>query len=68
MRTDCSCDDLPAGTPMDHHVVIRVIAGHGRILRVDINGLPYSSRTNRPVLAAQLRRIANALEPQEPQQ
>ena len=65
MRTDCNCDDLPDGTPVDHHVTIRVTAGHGRILRLDINGLPYSSRTNRPVLAAQLRRIANALEQQE---
>ena len=67
MRTDCGCDDLPDGTPVDHHVMIRVIAGHARILRLDIVGLPYSSPANRPVLAAQLRRIADVLNPQEPQ-
>ena len=69
MRTDiidCGCDDLPDGTPMDRHVVIRVIAGHGRILRLDIDNLPHSSRANRPILAAELRRIADALEQQEP--
>lgn len=69
MRTDifdCGCDDLPDGTPMDRHIAIRVIAGHGRILRLDIDYPPHSSRTNRPVLAAELRRIAAALEQQEP--
>lgn len=71
MRTDildCGCDDLPDGTPIDHHVVIRVIAGHGRILRLDIDYPPHSSRADRPVLAAELRRIADVLEQQEPQQ
>ena len=71
MRTDifdCGCDDLPDGTPMDRHVAIRVIAGHGRILRLDIDYPPHSSRANRPVLAAELRRIATVLEQQEPQQ
>lgn len=69
MRTDsidCCCDDLPAGTPVDHHVAIRIIAGHGRILRLDIDSPPNSSRTNRPVLAAELRRIADIIDPQEP--
>lgn len=65
MRTHCGCDDLPDGVPVDHHVMIRVIAGHARILRLDIVGLPYSSRANRPVLAAELRRIADTLEQQE---
>lgn len=23
MRTDCSCDDLPDGAPVDQHVMIR---------------------------------------------
>ena len=71
MRTDifdCGCDDLPDGTPLDRHIAIRVIAGHDRILRLDIDYPPYSSRTNRPVLAAELRRIATVLEQQEPQQ
>lgn len=71
MRTDifdCGCDDLPDGTPMDRHVAIRVIAGHGRILRLDIDCPLHSSRTNRPILAAELRRIANVLDPQAPQQ
>lgn len=71
MRTDilgCGCDDLPDGTPIDRHVAIRVIAGHDRILRLDIDIPPHSSRTNRPVLAAELRRIANVLDPQEAQQ
>lgn len=71
MRTDiigCSCEDLPDGAPVDRHVAIRVIAGHGRILRLDIDYPPHSSRTNRPVLAAELRRIATVLEQQEPQQ
>lgn len=70
MRTDiidCCCEDLPAGTPVDHHVAIRVIAGHGRILRLDIDYPPHSSRANRPALAAELRRIANILDPQEAQ-
>ncbi len=70
MRTDiidCCCEDLPAGTPVDHHVAIRVIAGHGRILRLDIDYPPHSSRANRPALAAELRRIANVLDPQEAQ-
>lgn len=69
MRTDiidCGCEDLPEGAPVDHHVAIRIIAGHGRILRLDIDGSPHSSRTNRPVLAAELRRLANVLEQQEP--
>ena len=71
MRTDiidCCCDDLPDGTPIDRHLTIRVIAGHGRILRLDIDNPPHSSRANRPVLAAELRRIANVLDPQEAQQ
>lgn len=71
MRTDifdCGCDDLPDGTPMDHHVAIRVIAGHGRILRLDIDYPPHSSRANRPVLAAELHCLATVLEQQEPQQ
>ena len=71
MRTDifdCGCDDLPDGTPMDRHVAIRIIAGHGRILRLDIDRPPHSSPANRPVLAAELRRIATVLEQQEPQQ
>nr|DAJ77108.1 MAG TPA: hypothetical protein [Caudoviricetes sp.] len=61
MRTDiidCGCDGLPDGAPVDRHVAIR-------ILRLDIDNLPHSSRTNRPVLAAELRRIANILDPQE---
>lgn len=58
----------PAPAPVDRHVVIRIIAGHGRILRLDIDNPPHSSRTNRPVLAAELRRIANVLDPQEAQQ
>lgn len=66
--TDCGCDDLPDGTPIDRHVAIRIIAGHGHILRLDIDNPPHSSRTNRPVLAAELRRIANILDPQEAQQ
>jgi hypothetical protein len=69
MRTDiidCCCDDLPDGTPIDRHVTIRVIAGHGRILRLDIDNPPNSSRANRPVLADEMRRIANVLEQQEP--
>ena len=64
MRTDilgCSCDGLPDGTPIDQHVAIR-------ILRLDIDIPPHSSRTNRPILAAELRRIANVLDPQEAQQ
>lgn len=68
MRTDiidCCCEDLPEGAPVDHHVAIRVIAGHGRILRLDIDSSPHSSRANRPVLAAELRRIADVLDPQE---
>ena len=71
MRTDiigCYCEDLPDGTPIDHHIAIRIIAGHDRILRLDIDIPPHSSRTNRPVLAAELRRIANVLDPQEAQQ
>lgn len=71
MRTDiidCCCDDLPDGTPIDHHIAIRIIAGHGRILRLDINHPPHSSTANRPVLAAELRRIANVLDPQKAQQ
>lgn len=71
MRTDipdCNCDDLPDGTPMDRHIAIRVIAGHGRILRLDIDRPPHSSRANRPVLAAELHRLAAALEQQELQQ
>lgn len=71
MRTDiidCCCHDLPDGTPIDHHFAIRIIAGHGRILRLDIDNPPNSSRANRPVIAAELRRIANVLDPQEPQQ
>ena len=67
MRTDiidCYCDDLPDGAPVDRHVAIRIIAGHGRILRLDIDGSPHSSRANRPVLAAELRRIATVLEQQ----
>ena len=66
MRTDildCGCDNLPDGTPIDPHVVIRVIAGHGRILRLDLNYPPHSRRANRPVLAAELRRIADILDP-----
>ena len=39
--TDCGCDDLPDGTPIDRHVAIRVIAGHGRILRLDIDNPPH---------------------------
>ena len=69
MRTDifdCGCDDLPDGTPMDRHIAIRVIAGHGRILRLDINGLGRLSRGRHPVLAAELRRIADIIDPQEP--
>lgn len=69
MRTDildCGCDDLPGGTPIDHHITVRVTAGHGRILRLDIDYPPRSSRTNRPVLAAELRRIADVLEQQGP--
>ena len=66
--TDCSCDDLPDGTPIDHHITLRVIAGHGRILRLDIDNPPHSSRANLPVLAAELRRIANIIDPQETQQ
>lgn len=69
MRTDifdCGCDDLPDGTPLDRHVAIRVIAGHGRILRLDIDHPPHSSPANRPALAAELRRIANVLEQQGP--
>jgi hypothetical protein len=69
MRTDitnCCCEDLPDGTPMDRHVAIRVIAGHGRILRLDIDNPPHSSRANHPVLAAELRRIADIIDPQEP--
>ena len=71
MRTDifdCGCDDLPDGAPIDRHIAIRVIAGHGRILRLDIDIRPNSSSANRPVLAAELRRIANILDPQETQQ
>lgn len=71
MRTDiidCCCHDLPDGTPIDQHITLRVIAGHGRILRLDIDNPPHSSRTNRPALAAELRRIANVLDPQETQQ
>ena len=70
MRTDiidCCCEDLPAGTPVDHHVAIRVIAGHGRILRLDIDYPPHSTRANPPALPAELRRIANVLDPQEAQ-
>ena len=69
MRTDifdCGCDDLPDGTPMGRHIAIRVIAGHGRILRLDIDCPPHSSRANRPILAAELRRIADIIDPQEP--
>ena len=39
--TDCGCDDLPDGTPVDRHVVIRIIAGHGHILRLDIDYPPH---------------------------
>nr|DAP11171.1 MAG TPA: hypothetical protein [Caudoviricetes sp.] len=62
--TDCGCDDLPDGTPIDRHVAIRIIAGHGHILRLDIDNPPNSSRTNRPILAAELHRLAAALEQQ----
>ena len=71
MRTDiidCCCDDLPDGTPVDQHIAIRIIAGHGRILRLDMDIRPNSSCTNRPDLAAELRRIADVLGPQETQQ
>ena len=53
MRTDildCGCDDLPAGTPVERHVAIRVTAGHGRILRLDIDYPPHSSRITLPLL------------------
>lgn len=69
MRTDiidCCCDNLPEGAPVDRHVAIRVIAGHGRILRLDIDSPPHSSRANRPILAAELRRIADIIDTQEP--
>ena len=71
MRTDtldCGCDDLPAGTPVDRHVAIRIIAAHGRILRLDIDGLGPLCRGHHPVLAAELRRLADILDPQEAQQ
>ena len=71
MRTDiidCCCDDLPDGTPVDRHITIRVTTGHGRILRLDIDSPPHSSRANRPVLAAELRRLADILDSQEAQQ
>lgn len=66
--TGCGCDDLPAGAPLERHITIRITAGHGRVLRLDIDSPPHSSRANRPVLAAELRRIANILDPQEAQQ
>ena len=71
MRTDifdCGCDDLPDGTPVERHIAIRVIVGHGRILRLDIDNLGQLSRGRHPVLAAELRRIADIIDPQEPQQ
>ena len=71
MRTDiidCYCEDLPDGTPVERHIAISVTAGHGRILRLDIDGLGPLCRGHHPVLAAELRRIANVLDPQEAQQ
>ena len=68
MRTDiidCCYEDLPAGTPTDRHVAIRIIAGHGRILRLDIDGLGPLCRGHHPVLAAKLRRLADILDPQQ---
>ena len=71
MRTDtldCGCDDLPAGTPGERHITVSVTAGHGRILRLDIDGLGPLCRGHHPVLAAELRRLADILDPQEAQQ
>lgn len=69
MRTDifdCGCDGLPDGAPVDRHVVIRITAGHGRILHRDIDGLGPLCRGHHPVLAAELRRLADIIDPQEP--
>ena len=71
MRTDifdCGCDGLPDGTPVDRHITISITAGHGRILRLDIDGLGPLCRGHHPVLAAELRRLADIIDPQEPQQ
>lgn len=71
MRTDsidCGCDDLPAGTPAERHITVSVTTGHGRILRLDIDGLGPLCRGHHPVLAAELRRLADILDPQEAQQ
>lgn len=66
--TDCCCEDLPDGTPVDRHITVSVTAGHGRILRLDIDGLGPLCRGRHPVLAAELRRIADIIDPQEAQQ
>lgn len=61
MRTDiigCCCEDLPEGAPVDHHVAIRVIAGHGRILRLDIDSPPSSDHARLPAPRVSQRRSA----------
>lgn len=70
MRTDIitnCCEDLPAGTPAERHITVSVTAGHGRILRLDIDGLGPLCRGHHPVRAAELRRLADILDPQETQ-